>query len=75
MDHWRKIRPVEWLEVSYEEAWLPTLRDTRGPPCLIFSVSNGTRACAGFHENERAIGTASLSQVRQPIHANSVGRW
>ena len=31
--------------------------------------------CLRFHENKRAVATASNAQVRQPIYASSVGRW
>jgi hypothetical protein len=32
-------------------------------------------ACLSFHKTERSVGTASASQVRQPIYSSSVGRW
>jgi hypothetical protein len=32
-------------------------------------------ACLSFHENKRAVVTASHDQVRQPIYNTSVGRW
>ena len=28
-----------------------------------------------FHETHRAVRTASVTQVRQPIYKKSVGRW
>jgi hypothetical protein len=31
--------------------------------------------CLRFYETERAVKTASLGQVRQPIYNSSVGRW
>jgi len=31
--------------------------------------------CLDFHKTERAVRTASKSQVRQPIYASSLGRW
>jgi hypothetical protein len=31
--------------------------------------------CLAFHENRRSIRTASVTQVRKPIYASSVGRW
>ncbi len=31
--------------------------------------------CLAFHKIERAVLTASYSQVRQPIYSNSIGRW
>ena len=32
-------------------------------------------ACLSFHESKRQVRTASMTQVRQPIHRGSVGRW
>jgi hypothetical protein len=31
--------------------------------------------CLAFERNSAAVATASAVQVRQPIHAGSVGRW
>ena len=31
--------------------------------------------CLKFYENDRAVKTASLTQVRKPIYNSSVGRW
>jgi hypothetical protein len=32
-------------------------------------------ACLSFHKTNRAVRTASVVQVRQPIYRTSVGRW
>jgi len=32
-------------------------------------------ACLRFHETQRAVRTASVTQVRQPIYRSSKGRW
>ena len=32
-------------------------------------------ACLRFYEPERPVRTASSEQVRQPIHARSIGFW
>ena len=32
-------------------------------------------SCLDFHSARRVVRTPSLQQVRQPIHAGSVGRW
>jgi hypothetical protein len=32
-------------------------------------------ACLQFHKTPRAVHTASVIQVRQPIYRDSVGRW
>jgi len=32
-------------------------------------------ACLDFHQSKRAVRTASMAQVRQPIYKSSVERW
>ena len=32
-------------------------------------------ACVRFHENTRAVKTASSEQVRQPIYTDALGYW
>ena len=32
-------------------------------------------ACRAFHETRRSVHTASVAQVRQPLYADSIGRW
>jgi hypothetical protein len=32
-------------------------------------------ACLEFHKTDRAVRTASVTQVRRPIYRSSVGRW
>jgi len=32
-------------------------------------------ACLQFHENARAVATASSEQVRRPIYRDAVGQW
>ena len=32
-------------------------------------------ACLNFHENKRAVRTASSEQVRRPINRDGVGQW
>jgi tetratricopeptide (TPR) repeat protein len=71
MDHWRKVLPL--LEVPYEglvtepEQWTRRMLDFVGLPW--------DPQCLQFHENPRAVITASRWQVRQKINARSVGRW
>lgn len=73
MDHWRKVLPVPLLEVKYEE----TVDDLEGVArkMLDFVGVEWDPACLAFHESKRAVRTASLSQVRQPVYKRSVQRW
>src|ERR1700743_84544 len=71
MAHWRKVLPV--LDVPYEglvedpEQWTRRM--------LEFIDLPGDPQCLRFHENLRAVITASRWQVRQKINSGSVARW
>ncbi len=73
-DHWRTVLPsTALLEVPYEglvadqEGWTRRMLAFVGLPW-------DTR-CLDFYRTERTVITASRWQVRQRIHASSVGRW
>jgi Flp pilus assembly protein TadD len=73
MEHWKRLLPGRILEVTYErlvaepEAEIRRLLAACGLPW--------NDACLSFHKNRRAVGTASLSQVREPIFTRGIGRW
>lgn len=73
MDHWRRVLPVPILEVEYEQ----TVEDLEGVArrMIDFVGLEWDPACLAFHESKRAVRTASLSQVRQPVYTRSVRRW
>jgi hypothetical protein len=65
--------PIKFLEVSYEK----TVADMEAMArkMIDFIGLDWDPACLKFHQTERAVRTASLSQVRQPIYGGSVQRW
>ena len=71
--HWRRTLPVAMLEVDYEE----TVSDLDGVArrLVAWCGLSWEPACLEFHRLRRPVRTASVSQVRQPIYARSVGRW
>jgi tetratricopeptide (TPR) repeat protein len=71
MAHWRTTVPL--LEVPYEGLVADPEQWTRR--MLEFIELPWDPRCLQFHENPRAVITASRWQVRQKINANSVGRW
>jgi tetratricopeptide (TPR) repeat protein len=74
MAHWRRILPPgQMLEIDYEE----TVADLEGQARKLvdFVGMEWDDACLSFHENKRAVVTASHDQVRRPIYNTSVGRW
>lgn len=74
MAHWREVLPLgRMLEFDYEE----TVADLEGQARKLvdFVGMEWDDACLSFHQNRRAVVTASHHQVRQPIYNTSVGRW
>lgn len=74
MAHWRSVLPeAVMLDVSYEEV----VADLEGQARRIIAHCGleWNDACLEFHKTERAVRTASLMQVRQPIYRSSIGRW
>jgi tetratricopeptide (TPR) repeat protein len=72
-DHWRKVLPVDVLEVDYEE----TVTDLEGVArrLIAFCDLDWEPNCLAFHEGKQPVRTASVAQVRQPIYTRSVARW
>jgi tetratricopeptide (TPR) repeat protein len=74
MSHWRKVLPPEvMIEVHYEEL----VADLAGQARRLVAHCglDWDPRCLDFHQTERAVRTASMTQVRQPIYPGSVGRW
>jgi tetratricopeptide (TPR) repeat protein len=73
MDHWREILPEgAMLEVQYEDL----VNDLPGQARRIVEYCGlkWDERCLEFHKSSRAVVTASLYQVRQPVYKSSVGR-
>lgn len=72
--HWQKILPAtHFIEVDYE-AVVEDL-ETQARRLLTFLGLEWDPACLDFYQNKRAVRTASVNQVRQPIYRSSRGRW
>lgn len=73
MEHWRKVLPNRMLELDYEE----TTCDPEGIArrLLEFCGLGWNDACLSPQSASRAVKTASVSQVRQPVYKSSVQRW
>ena len=73
MDHWHRVLPGKILHVQHEdviddlEGQVTRMLDYLGLP---FEDS-----CLEFHTTERAVRTASSSQVREPLNRKGVGAW
>lgn len=73
MDHWRTVLPGRVLDVDYET--LVTDQEPQSRRIIDHCGLDWQDACLRFHENASPAATASAAQVRQPIHAKSVGLW
>ncbi len=73
VNHWRRLRPLEWLDVRYEELVVDVEGHARR--MIEFVGLEWDPACLEFHTTERVVRTPSQVQVRQPVYAGSVGRW
>ncbi len=73
MEHWRRALPVPMLEIDYEEV----VADLEGSArkLVAWCGLEWDAACLAFHETKRVVRTASMTQVREPLYARSVGRW
>ena len=74
MQHWRDALPQDaFLDLVYED--LVDDLEPQARRLLDFCGLEWDPACLSFHETKRAVRTASISQVRQPIYRSSVERW
>lgn len=73
MRHWQRLLPGWILELRYED--LVAEPATRIRALLDHCGLPFEPGCLDFHRNRRQVGTASLLQVRRPIHQASVQRW
>jgi tetratricopeptide (TPR) repeat protein len=73
MDHWREVLPLPMIEVDYEEL----VADLEGVArkALTFCELDWDPACLAFYQTRRAVRTASMTQVREPLYKRSLNRW
>ena len=74
MDYWKEVLPKGTiLEVRYEDMVTDLERESKRIAKHI--GVEWTPECLEFHRSERAVTTASATQVRKPIYKTSIGRW
>ena len=73
MEHWRRVLPVPLLEVDYET--MVAEQEIQSRRLIDWLGLDWDPRCLSFHETERLVRTASVTQVRQPIYKRSVARW
>lgn len=73
MEHWKTLYPDDIIEIDYDELVrepAPALERL-----LEFVGLDWEEGLLDFHRTAAPVKTASVWQVRQPIHARSSGRW
>lgn len=73
MDHWHEVLPGKVLTLQYEELVSDFPNQVRR--LLDHCKLPFEETCLRFYETSRPVRTASSEQVRQPIHARSIGFW
>ena len=73
VDHWQRALPTGSLTIRYED--LVHDLEKYAHALIDFLGLEWHPACLEFHKTRRAVRTASLVQVRQPVYTHSVGRW
>jgi hypothetical protein len=73
MQYWHEALPLPIHDSQYEE--LVASFEERARGLVDFIGLPWDPACLSFHAAERAVYSASVMQVRQPIYATSVQRW
>ena len=73
MRHWETVIGDAWLPVNYEG--LVTEQEGVSREIVAHCGLDWEDRCLDFHNSSTAVTTASAVQVRQPLYADSVGKW
>ena len=73
MAHWREVLPGRFYEVSYEQ--LTSNQEQESRQLIEYCGLEWQDACLDFYKTDRKVKTASVFQVRQPMHNQSVDLW
>ena len=71
--HWRSLLGTSFKDLRYESLVANSESEIRD--LLAFCGLEFEPGCLEFHLSNRRVRTPSASQVRQPLHQSSVGRW
>ncbi len=73
MTHWQEVLPLQILDIEYED--MVQNQEAVSAKAIAHIGLGWDVACLSPHKNQRAVKTASLWQVRQPVYGSSVGVW
>ena len=73
VEHWAELLGTDLRRVRYEDLILEPRRTIT--EVLHWLGEEWDESCLAFHKLRNSVKTASVWQVREPLHANSIGRW
>ena len=73
INHWQSILGSDLLRVPYEDLVTEPRKTITG--LLEFLGEDWDEGCLSFNKLKNSVQTASVWQVREPLHTKSVGRW
>ena len=73
MQHWRKVLPLDTIDVSYEQ--LVANPEAESRRLVDFCGLDWDPDCLTYHQSDRPVRSASVWQVRQPIYRTSLEKW
>lgn len=73
VDHWESLLGPDLIRVRYEN--LVQRPEETITKLLSFLGESWDERCLNFHELRNSVRTASVWQVREPLHSKSIGRW
>lgn len=73
VDHWESVLGDSLVRISYEDL-VSHPRETL-KNLLQWLGEDWDEACLHFHQSKSIVKTASVWQVREPLHSRSVARW
>ena len=74
MEHWKCVLPGGYmLDVRYED--MVGDLESKAKEIVAFCGLEWDERCLQFHQLDRPVKTASVTQVRKPLYSTSVERW
>jgi tetratricopeptide (TPR) repeat protein len=73
MKFWINYKKINIFDLVYEELIIDKTKQTKR--LLEFCDLDWDENCLNFHKNKKAVSTASLAQVRQPLYTSSIKKW
>jgi len=73
INHWEAVLGSDLIRVRYEDLVLQPQRTLTD--LLNRLGEEWNESCLSFHELKNSVKTASVWQVREPLHNKSIGRW